>query len=581
MYICIYLYIHSYLWCITVHIYKHTHTYIQTHTQQQQPQQPGLESVKREFRKELVCIEIGQEQDRSTNTFIYNARFDGNPGTGKTTVARLYSKFLVQLGILPGKAEMIETSGPKLANGGIPELEKLLEKGKARGGACVFIDEAYALNPRQDRTGGQVLDFILPHAEKLEGQYGKVVFVLAGYAKDMDKLFEHNPGLPSRFPRRFVFEDYTEEELLSIFKGLLANPNGVHADNTNKKKEAKPLADVDVPFVANSNSNSNSSMHRGFPSARGYGIRGNYPGNVLNNNAKTLHGTTARDQWGHEWQYDGTALIWTDEYQNQSGYGPIDASNPLGAATNPVYRPAQDGSTLTPWVFDDSLRKWHPRGDKDAATVTYPGAPAGKGTPFTLSDEKWGRIAMRRLARMRGKIGFGNARAVKNLFDNALRRQAERIAREREQGRRPDIYVLARDDVLGPRADEEALGRCQALQELMCMEGLDKVKETVRGFLRLVVDNACREEEEKPLNDVILNRIFLGNPGTGKTTVAKLYGRILCDFGLLSKGDVILKNPSDFTGMAFCDGLCVYMYVCVYVCLYIYIYIYIYTHTHT
>eukprot|EP01036_Dinobryon_divergens_P041426 gene41426-54914_t len=80
------------------------------------------------------------------------------------------------------------------------------------------------------------------------------------------------------------------------------------------------------------------------------------------------------------------------------------------------------------------------------------------------------------------------------------------------------------------------------------MEGLKEVKQSVRDLLDLVIENAQREEDEVPLFAVTLNRIFLGNPGTGKTTVAKIYARILTDLGLLSKGEVIMKNPSDFIG---------------------------------
>ncbi len=497
----------------------------------------------------------------------------------------------MQLGVLPNKAALLETSGPKLAVSGISELEKLLQKGMdAGGGSCVFIDEAYALNPKQDRTGGQVLDFMLPHAEKLDGKYGKVVFVLAGYSKDMEKLFEHNQGLPSRFPRHFVFEDYTEAELLSIFQSHLDHPGGVRASESNTKNnnakppQDKPLAGVDVTQAPlyNSNNNTNAYSDRGFP--RYYGMRGN---NSMTTTS-TRDGTSrTKDQWGHAWKYDAQAHTWTDEFENQSGYGPADASRPLGSAHNPVHRTGADGRTLTPWVYDANRDVWHPQSDAAAAVDTYPGEPRRPAhvscVPFTLSDPKWGRVAMRRLARMRGSVGFGNARAVKNVFDNALRRQAARITRDRERGLRPDIHELVREDVLGPRADEEALSRCHPLQELMQMEGLHKVKEAVRSLLRLVVDNSSREEQEKPLNEVVLNRIFLGNPGTGKTTVAKLYGAILCDFGLLSKGDVVFKVASDFKGafMRACVCVCMFVVVCLerfLVCVCACMHTYIHTH---
>jgi hypothetical protein len=82
------------------------------------------------------------------------------------------------------------------------------------------VDEAYQL--ASDREGKKVLDFILPLAESFESEeYGKIVWVFAGYKKEMEKLFEHNQELPSRFPIRFVFDDYKEEELQSIFEDLM------------------------------------------------------------------------------------------------------------------------------------------------------------------------------------------------------------------------------------------------------------------------------------------------------------------------------------------------------------------------
>ena len=94
--------------------------------------------------------------------------------------------------------------------------------------------------------------------------------------------------------------------------------------------------------------------------------------------------------------------------------------------------------------------------------------------------------------------------------------------------------------------DEES---CDALRELRELEGAN-VKASVDRLLRLAESNAAREELEMPTAEVSLNRIFLGNPGTGKTTVARLYGQILKSLGLLSVGDVVLATPSDLIGSA-------------------------------
>ena len=167
---------------------------------------------------------------------------------------------------------------------------------------------------------------------------------------------------------------------------------------------------------------------------------------------------------------------------------------------------------------------------------------------FVIENPKHVRIAARRLAAQRGTNGFGNARAVRNLWEQVLRRQAARIIAEEEAGRVPDELMIKREDLLGPR-DVEVATR-DAIDELNSMRGLESVKQNVASLLQLIQTNAELEEQEKPLQQVALNRCFLGNPGTGKTTVARVYANILKALGLLSKGEVIVKNPSDFIGAA-------------------------------
>lgn len=116
----------------------------------------GLTSVKRSFKTEFESIKLAKEQGISLEKRNFNARFDGNPGTGKTTVATLYAQLLIDLGVLPPQAKICETSGPKLASGGIKALEDLLNEGTKSGGAVIFIDEAYALNPKDNQNGRMV-----------------------------------------------------------------------------------------------------------------------------------------------------------------------------------------------------------------------------------------------------------------------------------------------------------------------------------------------------------------------------------------------------------------------------------------
>lgn len=115
----------------------------------------------------------------------------------------------------------------------------------------------------------------------------------------------------------------------------------------------------------------------------------------------------------------------------------------------------------------------------------------------------------------------------------------------RNRAEAPNIYLITRDDLLGPKPDNF---KSPELNELHKKEGLLKVKLSVDSLISLLRTNAELEEQEKPLRNVCLNRIFIRNPGTGKTTVVKLYAMILKGCGLLSKGDVIIKTPQDFVG---------------------------------
>ncbi len=126
-------------------------------------QMVGLESVKlafiEEYHKACLVKEQGAPQGAS-----HNLRLDGNPGTGKTTVARLYAAFLVEVGVLPEGSVVECTSGSALLSSR-QALATLLQKVKEAGGGVVIVDEAYQLNP-QGRDGRQILDQVLGLAER-------------------------------------------------------------------------------------------------------------------------------------------------------------------------------------------------------------------------------------------------------------------------------------------------------------------------------------------------------------------------------------------------------------------------------
>ncbi|MCX6294967.1 MAG: AAA family ATPase [Bacteroidetes bacterium] len=182
----------------------------------------GMNSVKEEINELVKLVRFYKETGRDVlNKFSLHSIFTGNPGTGKTTVARIVAKIYKGLGLLE-RGHIVEVDREGLVAGFLGQTAiKTGEKIEEAQGGILFIDEAYALANKGSANdfGQEAIQVILKRMEDLRGQFGVIV---AGYTDNMSEFIDSNPGLKSRFDRTFNFTDYSPEDLYAITLSILA-----------------------------------------------------------------------------------------------------------------------------------------------------------------------------------------------------------------------------------------------------------------------------------------------------------------------------------------------------------------------
>lgn len=186
----------------------------------------GLSEVKTRINELISLVRFYQQTGRDVlNQFSLHMIFKGNPGTGKTTVARILSSIYRALGILE-RGHLVECDRQSLVAGFVGQTAiKTREKINEAIGGILFIDEAYSLTSdlkTQNDFGKEALETIL---KQMEDKRGEFIVIAAGYTQNMEQFVEMNPGLKSRFDRTIVFKDLTVEELLEVATGYFDDEN--------------------------------------------------------------------------------------------------------------------------------------------------------------------------------------------------------------------------------------------------------------------------------------------------------------------------------------------------------------------
>lgn len=177
----------------------------------------GLNEVKSMVNEILAYVEVQEKrklQGLNASPLVLHMVFKGNPGTGKTTVARLLGRIFRARGLLE-KGHLLEVERADLVGEYIGHTAlKVRQQVKEAMGGILFIDEAYSLARGGEKDfGKEAIDALVKAMEDYKDQF---ILILAGYEEEMDHFLRMNPGLKSRFPIHINFEDYTIEELVDI-----------------------------------------------------------------------------------------------------------------------------------------------------------------------------------------------------------------------------------------------------------------------------------------------------------------------------------------------------------------------------
>ena len=619
----------------------------------------GLRKVKEEISKMLHIVDFNNKriaQGHTPEKQALHAVFVGNPGTGKTTVARLMGKILFEKGVLPGrdgKCVFVEAKESDLISSNVGgtalQTRRLLDK--ALGGV-LFIDEAYTLDKKGSVNFGiEAINTILAF---MEDHRDEIMIIFAGYTKEMDQFLKSNPGLKSRVPNTFDFEDYSSDEIVQIgnkylesksyvledqayynnyvknaYKASLDKSNARWIRNTNEsilkalasrvienddddvttiknidieavknigryeddgtKKDAmeelnkligiKKVKEQVENFVALAEINkkreeqgmagSSFSLHSMFLGNPGTGKTtvARLVGEVLYQKGviakNKLIEVTRTDLVGTHIGHTavktrevlesalGGVLFIDEAYTLNSG-----SSNDFGQeALDEILKFMEDhrddiviifaGYTKEMGEFlnmNSGLRSRIPNTfdfeDYTEEEIVGIGLLGLDRYNYKLDREYYSQVIKNLYKNNDGS----NGRWVRNINEKIITNMSTRVAREDgevlDEITNEDISKLVEQDARYTSEKDD-------MAELNKLIGIKKVKEQVEQFVALAEVNKRRAEQGKTNSSFSLHSMFLGNPGTGKTTVARLVGKVLYQKGVISEEKLVEVSRTD------------------------------------
>ncbi len=625
----------------------------------------GMDTMKAEIESLIKFLQMQRrlkEEGRAQTDVAIHCILTGNPGTGKTTVARILANVFHSMGLLPTN-KMVEVDRAGLVGDyvGSTALKTLQKIDEAMGGV-LFIDEAYTLVPEGGDTFGQEAIEVL--LKRMEDRRGRFVTVAAGYKKEMERFIKANPGLPSRFNRYFHLEDYTAEELAEIYTRIAqaqgyttedgfrqALTDGLEQITAVKDREfanartARNLFERTIQrqserVIKNDTADSLLLMIEDLPTEQRIRrsldeILGQLDGFVGMNElkveirklAKHLSIEKVRSAQGLKTTRSGNHMVFTGnpgtgkttvarilgEVFSALGLLPhgrvveVDRSQMVAqyvGGTAPrvmelcdkaiggilfvdeayTLAPPPEGGgdgfgkealeALMKRMEDDRERlvviAAGYKDDMDRFLGTNPGLKSrfnrffhfedyepdelqaiflqmATGMEYTVDAEAGVRVGkiFADLYRRRTK-DFANGRDVRNLLENTLRRQSDRMSGAAGELTRDILMTVTAEDIAYELPSETTAE--DALAELDELVGLDDLKAEVRKLVNLIRVQRARQEAGAEATDVGMHMVFTGNPGTGKTTVARIIGRVFCGIGLLPVSHVVETDRSGLVG---------------------------------